>query len=185
VGISRKRLPAIALAALLLALPLASVACGSDETRTEGEEGEFIDVGEAVYQVQLTRLLNPHIRPDDAYLRGQPATAGNEQYLAVFLRIENKGDAPYEPPRDMKVVDTLGNEYLPLDATQTGFGLEFGSPIPPGKLTPPPNSPAGEAPNAGALVLFRLKSESATNNLPLELDVPSGPNSSSRIVLDI
>jgi hypothetical protein len=185
VGISRKRFLAIALAALLLALPLASLACGSDEKRTDGEEGEFIDVDETVYQVQLTRLLNSHIRPDDAYLRGQPPATGNEEYLAVFLRIENKGDAPYQPPRDMKVVDTLGNEYLPLDATQSGFGLEFGSPIPPGKLAPPPNSPAGEAPNAGALVLFRLKSESATNNLPLELDIPSGPKSSSRIVLDI
>jgi hypothetical protein len=185
VGISRKALPAIAFAALLLALPLASLACGSTKTRTSGEEGEFIHVGKAVYQVQLTRLLNSHIRPDDAYLRGQPATTGNEEYLAVFLRIENKGDAPYLPPRDMKVVDTLGNEYLPLDATQSGFGLEFGSPIPPGKLAPPPNSPAAEGPNAGALVLFRVKSESATNNLPLELDVPSGPSSSSRIVLDV
>jgi hypothetical protein len=185
VGISRKRLPAIALAVLLLALPLANSACGSTEERTSGDEGQFIHVGEAVYQVQLTRLLNSHIRPDDAYLRGQPATTGNEEYLAVFLRIENKGDAPYQPPRDMKVVDTIGNEYLPLDATQSGFGLEFGSPIPPGKLAPPLNSPAAEGPNAGALVLFRVKSESATNNLPLELDVPSGPSSSSRIVLDI
>jgi hypothetical protein len=103
----------------------------------------------------------------------------------VFLKVENKGDAPYQPPRDMKVVDTLGNQYLPLDATQSGFGLEFGKPIPPGKVAPAPNSPAGEAPNAGALVLFRLKSESATDNLPLELDVPSGANTSSRIVLDI
>jgi hypothetical protein len=185
VGISRKRLPAIALAALLLAVPLATSACGSEETRTSGAEGEFIHVGEAVYQVQLTRLLNPNIRPDDAYLRGQPATSGHEEYLGVFLRIENKGDVPYQPPRDMKVVDTLGNEYLPLDATQGGFGLEFGKPIPPGKLAPPPNSPAAEGPNAGALVLFRLKSESATNNLPLELDVPSGGTSSSRIELDI
>jgi hypothetical protein len=185
VGLSSKRLPAIALAALLLALSLVISACGSEETRTSGDEGEFIHVGKAVYQVQLTRLLNPNIRPDDAYLRGQPSPAGDEDYLAVFLRIENKGDVPYEPPRDMKVVDTLGNQYLPLDATQSGFGLEFGKPIAPGKLAPAPNSPAGEAPNAGALVLFRLKSESATDNLPLELDVPSGANSESRITLDI
>jgi hypothetical protein len=185
VGISSKRLPAIALAALLLAVPVVTSACGSDEKHTSGDEGQFIHVGEAVYQVQLTRLLNPNIRPDDSYLRGQPAPTANEEYLGVFLRIENKGDAPYEPPRDMKVVDTVGNEYLPLDATQGGFGLEFGRPIAPGGVVPPPNSPAAEGPNNGALVLFRLKSESATNNLPLELDVPSGENSSSRIVLDI
>jgi hypothetical protein len=185
VGISGKCLAAIALAAMLVALPLGTTACGSDEERTSGDEGEFIHVGDAVYQVQLTRLLNPRIRPDDAYLRGQPAATGKEQYLAVFMRIENKGDAPYQPPRDMKVIDTLGNQYLPLDATQSGFGLEFGKPIEPGEEAPPPNSPADEGPNAGALVLFRLKSESATNNLPLELDVPSGQDSGSRIVLDI
>ena len=50
----------------------------------------------------------------------------------MFLRIENDGDKPYMPPRDMKVVDTQGNEYLPLDTTQSGFGLDFGEPIPPG-----------------------------------------------------
>jgi hypothetical protein len=185
VGIWSKRLPVIALAALLLAVPLVTSACGSDENRTNGDEGEFINVGNAVYQVQLTRLLNPNIRPDDSYLRGQPATTGNEEYLGVFLRIENKGDVPYQPPRDMKVVDTVGNEYLPLDATQGGFGLEFGKPIAPGSVAPPPNSPAAEGPNSGALVLFRVKTDSATNNLPLELDVPSGGTASSKITLDI
>ena len=98
--------------------------------------------GEAVYQVQLTRLLNTHIRPDDAYLRGQLPVQGKEQYLGVFLKIKNEGKSDYLPPRDMKVVDTVGNEYLPLDAVQSGFGLDFGEPIPPGDDVPPPDSPA-------------------------------------------
>jgi hypothetical protein len=185
VGRSRKRLSPVALAALLVTIPLLVGACGSNEKPRNGDEGEFIHVGDAVYQVQLTRLLNPHIPPDNDYLRGQPPASGKEQYLAVFLKIENKGKSPYLPPRDMKVVDTVGNQYLPLDATQSGFGLEFGSPIEPGKQAPEPNSPAGEGPTAGALVLFRVKSESAENNLPLELDVPSATGSDSHIRLDI
>ena len=84
-------------------------------------------MGEADYQVQLTRLLNPQQRPDDSFMRGQAALPADEAYLGVFLRIENDGDEPYKPPRDMKVVDTQGNEYLPLDTTQSGFGLDFGS----------------------------------------------------------
>jgi hypothetical protein len=174
----------LALAVLALAA-IGLAACGASHERTSGEEGEFIAVGPATYQVQLTRLLNPRVRPDDAYLRGQQPATKEESYLAVFLQIKNDGDAPYSPPRDMKVVDTQGNEYLPLDSTQSGFGLDFAEPIPPGDLAPPADSPAAEGPINGAMVLFRVTNESAISNLPLELEVPTGKDSSSKIALDI
>jgi hypothetical protein len=180
----RRRLYALAVVVLALA-SLALAACGGSEERSSGEEGEFIKVGAVTYQVQLTRLLNGRIRPDDAYLRGQPPATSDESYLAVFLRIKNESEKAYSPPRDMKVVDTQGNEYLPLDATQSGFGLDFAEPIGPDDEAPPPDSPAAEGPTNGALVLFRVKVDSATNNLPLELEVPTGADSSSVIELDI
>ena len=176
---------AMALVALLALAGLALPACGGSEERTSGEEGELVHVGDAVYQVQLTRLLNTRIRPDDAYLRGQLAPQGEEQYLGVFLQIKNEGDKDYLPPRDMKVVDTEGNEYLPLDASQSGFGLDFGEPIAPDDEAPPPDSPAATGPVDGSLVLFKVKETSATENLPLELEIPSGGDSSSTIELDI
>jgi hypothetical protein len=180
----RRRLHALAVVVLALA-SLGLAACGGSEERSSGEEGEFIKVDGTTYQVQLTRLLNGRIRPDDAYLRGQPPATSDEAYLAVFLRIKNESGKAYSPPRDMKVVDTEGNEYLPLDATQSGFGLEFAKPIGPDDEAPQPNSPAAEGPTNGALVLFRVKLDSATNNLPLELEIPTGPDSSSAIELDI
>jgi hypothetical protein len=179
------RLPAMALAVLLALAGLGLPACGSNDKRTSGEEGELVDAGDAVYQVQLTRLLNTHIRPDDAYLRGQVPTQGKEQYLGVFVQIKNEGKSDYLPPRDMKIVDTVGNEYLPLDATQSGFGLDFGEPIAPDDMAPPPDSPASSGPVNGSLVLFKVKEESATENLPLELEIPTGGDSSSKIELDI
>ena len=169
---------------LAVALPAAS-GCGSDEERTSGLEGELVHAGDAVYMVELTRLLNPQIRPDDQLLRGQAPAPRDEEYLAVFLKIVNDGSKGYRPPRDMKIVDTVGNEYLPLDATQSGFGLDFTSDVAPGKSAPPPGSPAAEGPNAAAMVLFRVKRESATDNLPLELEVPTGAKTSSRIELDV
>jgi hypothetical protein len=164
---------------------VAAAGCGANEEKRSGAEGEFIEAGEALYQVQLTRLLNPRDRPDDQLLRGQAPATRDEQYLAVFLKIENKGSESYSPPRDMRVVDTEGNQYLPLDATQSGFGLDLGSQIPPGDEAPPPGSPAAEGPNAAAMLLFRVKTQSATDNLPLVLEVPSGEKAVSRITLDV
>lgn len=175
-----------ALLALALALSLAAAGCGNDEPRTSGAEGEFIEVGPVDYQVQLTRLLNPQQRPDDAYLRGQAPLPRDEAYLGVFLKIENDGDSLYKPPRGIKLVDTTGNEYLPLDTTQSGFGLDFGEEIPPGDVAPPPGSPAQFGPTSGALILFRVKEETATDNLPLELQIPvEGEEESSTITLDV
>jgi hypothetical protein len=174
--------------ACILLVPLALLvvaACGNNETVTDGEEGEFVHAGDAVYQVQLTRMLNPRQRPDSTLIRGQQALPSDETFLAVFMRIRNGGDKPYFPPRGMKVVDSEGNEFLPLDATQSGFGLDFAEPIPPGKVAPPPNSPAASGPSAAAMVLFRVKIASATDNLPLELVIPTGGDSSSRIRLDV
>lgn len=183
-----KRIPrfSAALLALALALSLALAACGEDEPKTSGAEGEFIEVGDTTYQVQLTRLLNPQQRPDDSYLRAQATPTADETYLGVFLRIENDGDTPYKPPRDIKVVDTVGNEYLPLDTTQSGFGLDLGQEIPPGGVAPPPNSPAQFGPTSGALLLYRVTQETATDNLPLEMQVPvEGEEEPSTITLDV
>jgi len=177
----------VALLAAGLGTALLAAGCGADEEKRSGAEGEFISVGKDVdTQVQLTRLLNPEQRPDNAFLRGQAPLSAAEAYLGVFLIIENDSDKPYSVPRDMKVVDTQGNEYLPLDTVQSGFGLDFGEPIPPGDKAPPADSPASFSPTSGALVLFRLKQESATDNLPLELEIPvEGEKEPARIELDV
>jgi hypothetical protein len=176
-----------ALPALLaaLAIALAAVGCGADEEKKSGAEGEYINAGDAVYQVQLTRLLDPEQRPDSDYLRGQPALAPDQRWLGVFLTIDNEGKGDYVPPRDMKVIDTEGNEYLPIDVSATGFGLSLAEAIPPGDQAPPPDSPAYSGPVGGALLLFRVSETSATENLPLELEIPAPDGKTSRITLDI
>jgi hypothetical protein len=168
----------------LLAIGLALGGCGSKQ-KGEVEEGQFVKAGSAVYQVQLTRLVNPEQRFDRQLLRGQTPLTPNEQYLAVFLRIENKGSKPYLPPQDLKVVDTVGNQYLPLNTIQSGFGLDFFEPIEPGDHAPLPDSPAAEGPDRGAMLLYRVKNESATDNLPLVLEIPSGGKSTVEITLDV
>lgn len=171
---------------MLFALAIAvSTGCGRAENAPNGEEGEYVQVGEALYQVQLSRLLNPGQRPDDSLLAGQPTPNPDEQYMGVFMIIENQGDQPYTPPKDMKLIDTQGQEYLPLDAAKSGFGLNFDGPIAPGGKAPPPDSPAEGGVDAASLVLFKLKQSSATENLPLELEVPVPGGQSSHIGIDL
>jgi hypothetical protein len=169
----------------VLALALGAGACGSNGEKTSGAEGDYIKADDALYQVQLTRLLNPEQAPDNDYLRGQPALPADEQYLGVFMTVENDGKASYVPPRDMKVVDTQGNEYLPIDVSATGFGLSLSQPLKPGETAPPPNSPAATGQEGGALVLFRVKQESATENLPLKLEIPAPGGKQSNVTLDV
>ena len=182
-----RRRPAGALAALLAALfiALAGAGCGKDEDKTSGAEGEYINAGDAVYQVQLSRLLNPQSRPDDDYLQNQAPLSVGEQYLGVFMTIANDGKKEYLPPGNMKVVDTQGNEYLPIQTSGSGFGLQFTDPIPPGGKAPPADSPAAGGPEGGALVLFRVKEATATDNLPLHLEIPAPGGKQSSITLDI
>ncbi len=181
-----RRRPVEALLALLAALliALAVAACGEEEEKTSGNEGEYINAGEALYQVQISRLMNPGVRPDDDLLRGQPTLPADEQYLGVFLTVENEGDEPYVPPRDMRVVDTEGNEYLPIDVSATGFGLSLSEPIEAKQTAPPPDSPGYTSPQGGALILFRVSETSVTENLPLELKIPADGEEST-ITLDL
>ena len=181
---NKRRSTRIVLLALAAVATLVASGCGKEEKRS-GAEGEFIEVGDAVYQVQLTRLLNPGLRPDKTLLRGQVTPPPDEQYLAVFLKIDNEGGDGYRPPRDMRLVDSAGSQYSRLDAGLSGFGLDFGEQIPPGEEAPPPDSPAASGPTAGAMVLFRIKTESATENLPLRLEVPVAGEAKSVIELDI
>ena len=182
-----RRRPLEPLLALLAALVVAVgvAACGGGEEITSGDEGEYINAGDAVYQVQLSRLMNADQRPDDDYLRSQPTLTGGQQYVGVFLTVENDGKKAYVPPRDMKVVDTQGNEYLPIDVSATGFGLSFSEPLKHGEFAPQPDSPAATGQEGGALVLFRISQVSATENLPLELHIPAAGGKESVIRLDI
>jgi hypothetical protein len=157
--------------------------CGADEEDLEVSEGEPVELGELLYNVQITRFLNPNNPEDEAYLRGQPTLPPTEDYLAVFMAVENEGDEPFQLPDEMTIADTRDNTYEPLHSNSV-YALELGVTVPPGDEVPAPDSPAASGPISGGMVLFRVD-RAAAQNRPIELLIPSDDGGEARVELDI
>jgi hypothetical protein len=178
-----RHLTRLALVAVLLAGALAVAGCGEDEEELDVIEGEPVELGEFRYNVQITRFLNPNDPEDEAYLIGQSDASADEEYLGVFMTIENEGDSSAQLPDEMTVVDTRGNAYEPFES-ESVYALELGSTLEGGGELPAPDTPAATGPINGAMVLF-LVNRSVTENRPIELEIPSSTGEEARVELDI
>jgi hypothetical protein len=179
-------------AALLAALGLA--ACGGQQQPTpHGEsEGVYIQAGPLVYQVQMSRELNPDGVEDREYLAGlaadEPAPAGDEEWFGVWVRVENTGEDAQPAAEEFKIVDTIGTEYEPIELPEQNVFAYHPRDVE-GKdgqpLLPDPESAAGSGPIQGAMLLFKL-STSVYANRPIELEiVPPGGGEASTVELDL
>ena len=166
---------AAALATTLLTVGVA--ACGAEEETqlVDGEEihavveGEPIELGDLRFNVALTRFLNPKDTSDAEYLRGLPPPPLGQDYLAVFMKVENEGDEDLRLPgeQDVRVEDTTGAEYEPIELDPV-FGLDLGGVIEAHGEAPVDNTAAASGPVQGAIVLF-LVDQDVSNNRPLDL----------------
>ena len=123
---SRLRKLTILATAVLAALTL--VACGDSHTRVTtgtyaGESGKnapYLNVGPLVYQVQVSRQLNPYDPGDAPYLAGltaaQKKLEPGQEWFGVFVQVYNNNNhsQPQAASTDMKIYDTQGNTYTPV-----------------------------------------------------------------------
>jgi hypothetical protein len=181
--------------ALLLALAagLALSACGNKlEVRTQGEvEGLYIDVGPLLYQVQISRQLNPYDVEDQAYLKGLPPgttpPAADETWFAVFIRVSNQTEDTRPAADKFVIVDTQEIEYerIEVDPAANPFAYRVREIGPKGVL-PTADSPAASGPVQGALLLYKLKFD-ALQNRPIELKISNSaaPGQEGTVDLDV
>jgi hypothetical protein len=183
------RLATFALAALAA---FALTGCGNKvDTAIVGEtEGIYVGVDGLTYQVQISRILNPASREDQAYLLGLPEDeaepSADEVWFGIFMRVENEGDQEREAAAEFVVHDTQETEYQPieLDPEVNVFAYQ-GGPVEPGELIPQPNSPPADNTIQGSLLLFKMQVESLGNR-PLELEIESQQGGDNAIVdLDV
>ncbi|HKE81173.1 MAG TPA: hypothetical protein VKB54_17790 [Solirubrobacteraceae bacterium] len=170
---------------------LALGACGNKESRTThaDTEGIYVDVGPLKYQVQISRLLNPNNLEDKGYLIDLPAgqaLGAQDQWFAVFMRVEN-GSHHAAPIADQyKIVDTEGNEYTPIQmGPKNVFSYRAGE-LSGNSVFPAPDSPAAENTIQGAMLLFKIPVANFENR-PLVLEIKSSavPDESATVNLDV
>ena len=178
----RRRLLQASLLALLVLCIGALSACGGEE---EGPaiEGQPLELGELIYNVQITRFLNADNLEDANYLEGQPPAPDGTDYLAVFLRIDNDSDELQALPDSFQIVDTR-EETFPAIESDSPFALEFGAEVEPEDSYPPLDTPARSGPIKGSMLLFTLP-DTATENRPLVLQIPGPDGETGEVELDL
>lgn len=176
--------------ALALALALALAACGDSHTRVStgtyaGESGQnapYLNVGPLIYEVQLSRELNPANVEDASYLQGltpaQRTLHPGEEWFAVFIQVYNQTSTPHLGATNMTISDTQNNVYTPIVPNQTNqFAYRAGL-IPANSQVPVPSSVAANGSTQGALLLYKIQVVSLDNR-PLELKIVA-PNDASQ-----
>jgi hypothetical protein len=172
-----------ALAVAVVAGVLLSGCNTNPENTLHAKEGEAMKLGDLLYNVQITRILNPSDAEDAAYLAGQPQPSRDQYYLGVFMRIQNEGDTSQQVPTDFTVADTAGTEFKPVQSRSL-FALDLGGTLAANGELPEPESTAANGPIEGSMVLFRIDG-AAIQDRPLTLDIPSSTGSIGEVELDI
>jgi hypothetical protein len=171
------------LVAIMLAVALGLSAC-SDDSHTRvttgtyaGESGQnapYLNVGPLIYEVQLSRELNPADTEDASYLGGltpaQRLLRPGEEWFAVFLQVYNESSAPHPATTNLTISDTERNVYSPIVPAFTNeFAYRGGLLASKGRI-PALNTVAANGPTQGALLLYKIKVVSLDNR-PLELKI--------------
>jgi hypothetical protein len=184
--------------ALLSLAALALGACGDSHTRVTtgtyaGESGQnapYLDVGPLIYEVQLSRQLNPADTEDRAYLAGLPASARKlnqgEEWFGVFMQVYNETERSHSAATSFKISDTQGNVYSPISAASANEFAYRGGSVPSKGRIPALNTVASNGPTQGALLLYKIKIASLDNRpLTLKIVDPSNPSKTASAELDV
>ncbi|HXA55631.1 MAG TPA: hypothetical protein VNV37_12225 [Solirubrobacteraceae bacterium] len=167
-----KTLPALLAAALAAA---ALGACGESHTRVttgtyagaSGKSAPYLDVGPLVYQVQISRELNPYNTEDSSYLLGltpaQLELRPGEEWFGVFMQVYNESTLPHPVATDFTVADTQGNVYRPIIPGPANLFAYRGGIVPANNQIPAPNTVAADGPTQGEVLLYKIKVESLDN----------------------
>ncbi|HUN79693.1 MAG TPA: hypothetical protein VMU32_12270 [Solirubrobacteraceae bacterium] len=183
---------------LLLLAALLLAACGESETRVttgtyngaSGKNAPYLNVGPLIYQVQISRELNPWNGEDNYYLQGltpaQRKLQAGEEWFGVFMQVYNKTTAPHPIATDLTISDTEGITYKPVVPGPANDFAYRDQTVPGNGQVPRPNTPAASGPSQGAVLLYKIKVISLENRpLTLKIVDPADPAQTASAELDV
>jgi hypothetical protein len=177
---------------LLVAIAaLAVTACGNKKARTlhAATEGIYLDIGPLKYQVQISRLLNPADPEDRGYLVDLPAGEAlgpQDQWFAVFMRVQNETSKPQPAAGDYVITDTQGNRFQPIQMGPKNVFVYRAGNVAPKDTLPLPDSAAGQNTVQGAMLLFKIPVKDFENRpLVLSISTPTAPGQVGTVDLDV
>jgi hypothetical protein len=184
--------------ALALCAALVLGACGDAHTRVttgtyagaSGKNAPYLNVGPLIYEVQISRQLNPYNVEDAQYLSGltpaQRELQPGEEWFGVFMQVYNNTGAahPVATGPNVTIADTEGNVYEPI-IPANAFAFRPGLVASKGQV-PTPNTIAADGPTQGALLLYKIKVVSLDNRpLTLRIVDPTQPRQTASAELDV
>jgi hypothetical protein len=188
---------------LLLVLPavlavLVLGACGDSHTKVStgtyaGESGAnapYLNVGPLIYEVQLSRQLNPADSEDAAFLEGlgpaEKKLEPGQEFFMVSLQVYNNGSEPKTDASEITITDTQGNTYTPIAPSATNAFAYRPGEVPAKGQIPLPGTTAADGATQGAVLLFKIQVVSLDNR-PLELKIvdPENPSETASAELDV
>lgn len=184
--------------ALALAAVFALGACGASETRVTtgtyaGESGKnapYLNVGPLVYEVQLSRELNPDNVEDTSYLQGltpeQRALKPGEEWFGVFVQVYNHTSTPHLAAPSMTISDTQNNVYTPVIPAETNEFAYRGGLVPAKSRVPEYGTIAANGSTQGTMLLYKIQVVSLDNR-PLTIHIvdPTDSTQTASAVLDV
>lgn len=173
-------------------------ACGNADMRQTsgtyaGENGAaapYLNVGNLVYQVQISRSLNPWEAEDSAYLVGLPSDGKElqrgEMWLGVFMQVFNETKAPQQAASEVTISDAEGHVYHPIEPKHGNIFAYRPGIVPAKGEIPAPDTAASYNATGGALLIYKIKLESLENR-PLTIHIfdPEDPAEKASAELDV
>jgi hypothetical protein len=190
-----RKLPLLTLAVLAV---FGLSACGDSHTKVTsgtyaGEAGKaapYLNVGPLLYEVQISRQLNPFNHEDASYLQGLSAGEAKlepgEEWFGVFVQVYNISNSPHLDASDFTITDTQNNTYTPLALGGANEYAYRQGIVGSKNQIPKLGTVADDFGPQGALLLYKIQTASLENR-PLELKItnPEDPSESASAILDV
>lgn len=161
--------------------------CGAPPDQN-AQAGTTVTQDGVAYSVQYSRELNPEAPDDRAFLggpaRGKGLDRAGTTLLGVFLQARDDASGPRRAVAAPRLVTAFGQTFSPLQLPATDPFVYRARRLEPGRQIPGPDTVAGESPEDGLVLVYRVPTGVFLSDRPFALRFGSDDRAAS-VQLDV